>query len=172
MPLMSMREYARHRGCYLNSVQAAVKSGRITLTQGKIDSDAADRAWVRNTNPSLVTRGAGATGSRQAIAQAMSPDRNPDSGSGPDYSKARAVKEHYAARIAKLEFEERSGKLIDKAEAKSKTFEMFRKFRDRMTAIPDRCSALLAAEADQFEVHRILTEEIDTALRDFADGDG
>lgn len=172
MSMMSMREYARHRGCYLNSVQAAVKSGRIVLVAGKVDSEVADRDWVRNTNPSLVTRGAGAAGNRQASFSSVAPERNPESGSGPDYSKARAVKEHYAARIAKIDFEERSGKLIDKVEAKSKTFEMFRKFRDRMTAIPDRCSALLAAEEDQFEVHRILTEEIDTALRDFADGDG
>jgi hypothetical protein len=43
---VSMRAYARHRGCALFSVQKACRSGRIPmLIDGSIEVDAADRAW-------------------------------------------------------------------------------------------------------------------------------
>ena len=51
MILMSRREYARHRGCAVSSVQEAVNSGRITLTNGKINPHTADEEWEDNTNP-------------------------------------------------------------------------------------------------------------------------
>ena len=51
MILMSRREYARHRGCAVSSVQEAVNTGRITLTNGKINPHTADEEWEDNTNP-------------------------------------------------------------------------------------------------------------------------
>lgn len=51
MPQMSLREYARHRGCALSAVQKAIAKGRITrLENGKVDAAAADQQWAANTN--------------------------------------------------------------------------------------------------------------------------
>lgn len=48
--LMTITEYARHRGVYLQAVQYAVKAGRIKRdVDGKINSDQADADWQRNT---------------------------------------------------------------------------------------------------------------------------
>jgi hypothetical protein len=60
MPLMSLRQYARHRGVSLAAVQKAIATGRIGIAkeerQGKnilkfVNSIDADVAWNNNTDP-------------------------------------------------------------------------------------------------------------------------
>ena len=166
---VSLRAYSRHRGVSLRAVQKAIQSGRITTTaEGKIDIAAADARWDRNTAPrpsSLPLPSA-----RQQhpdLSEAIKTDTAVPPGL--DYSRARAVRENYMARLAKIEFEERSGKLISRDEVKVAAFNRFRVFRDRMLNIPDRVAAVLAAEHDSRSVHDILSAEIRKALEEFAD---
>src|ERR1035438_4935976 len=50
MPIMSLRQYARHRGVGLSAVQKAISSKRVsTLKDGRVDSETADAEWKRNT---------------------------------------------------------------------------------------------------------------------------
>src|SRR5579864_2789331 len=160
MAIMSMRQYARHRGVALSAVQKAIKSKRIEkLADGRIDSDAADAGWKRNTK-------------QYAPAVTSHPEPVEDEGSAfgaSQYTKARAVREHYQARLAKIDFEERVGKLVSKDEVQVAAFNKFRQFRDHILNIPDRVAAMLAAEADTAKCHEILTTEIRRALNDFAD---
>ena len=86
------------------------------------------------------------------------------------YTKARAVREHYQARLAKIEYEERVGKLVSRDEIQVAAFNKFRQFRDQLLNIPERVTAMLAAESEPAKVHAILSEEIRRALNDFADG--
>ena len=88
---------------------------------------------------------------------------------GLDYSRARTVSETYRARLHKLEYEERSGKLISRDEVEVAAFNRFRMFRDRMLNIPDRVAAVVAAESDAGNVHQTLSSEIRNALEEFAD---
>ena len=148
---MSLRAYARHRGCTLKAVQKAIDSGRIsTRDDGQIDSEAADKEWARNTR-----------------TNAMSDDE--DGFGTSQYTRARAVREHYQARLAKLEFEERVGTLISKDEVQIATFNVFRQYRDHMLNLPDRIAAMLAAETEAAKCYEILATEIRKALNDFAD---
>ncbi len=87
-----------------------------------------------------------------------------------DYARARAIRENYLARLAKIEYEERSAKLVSRDEVQIEAFNRFRTFRDGMLNIPDRVAAMLAAESDPAKVHEILTTEIRKALLEFADG--
>ena len=80
------------------------------------------------------------------------------------------MRENYLARLAKIEFEERSGKLVSRDEVQVAAFNKFRTFRDGMLNIPDRVAAVLAAESDPARVHEILATEIRKALLEFADG--
>lgn len=59
MPLMTLREYARHRGCSLSAVQTALNDRRISIAKtephGKrvwkyVDSQQADRDWQSKTS--------------------------------------------------------------------------------------------------------------------------
>jgi hypothetical protein len=88
--------------------------------------------------------------------------------SGVDYSRARAVRENYLARLAKIDYEERTGRLVSKDEIQVAAFNRFRQFRDQMLNIPDRLAATLAAETDPGKVYEILASEIRKALNEFA----
>jgi hypothetical protein len=156
MPVMSQRAYARHRGMAYSTVQKAIASGRISTTaKGLIDSDVADEEWRRNTK----TRATAAT----------EKEDDPDVFGAAQYNKARAVREHYQARLAKLEFEQKVGSLVSRDEVKIAAFNTLRQFRDAMLNIPDRLGALLAAETDSARCYEILATEIRKALNDFAD---
>jgi pyruvate/2-oxoglutarate dehydrogenase complex dihydrolipoamide acyltransferase (E2) component len=156
MPLLSLRAYAKHRGVSLAAVQKAIHSGRITPnTDGLIDSDRADAEWNAKTRP----------GQQQAKAAAAVPrDPSEAPAAGLDYFRARAIRESYLARLAKIEFEERIAKVVDRDEVQVAAFTRGRVVRDNMLNIADRVAATLAAESDVDRVHRILSDEIRTAL--------
>ena len=178
MAIMGLREYARHRGSALSTVQKAIRSGRIPkLADGRIDSDAADAAWKQNTTTYAppVTRRA---------------DHEEDDGAvfgANQYTKARAVREHYQARLAKIEYEEKVASLVSKDEVKIAQFNIDRQRRDAMLNIADRTCAAIAAEVkdiliaagippekadalDMSRIHEIMMVEIRKGLNDYADG--
>ncbi len=140
---ISIRAYAKHRGVSHTAVEKAIAAGRITmLPDGSIDAATADADWERNT-------------------------RYPVSGTS-QYGQARTVHEHYRARLAKLDYEERIGQLVRADEVREVAFHTSRRFRDAMLNIPDRIAAELAAETDAAKVHQILAGEIRNALGEFA----
>jgi hypothetical protein len=163
MAIMSLRQYAKHRGVALSAVQKAIKSQRIaTLPDGRIDSDAADAGWKRNTRTYV-----------SAVTRRPEPEEDEVSPFGASqYTKARAVREHYQARLAKIEYEERTGKLVSKDEVQVAAFNKFRQFRDHMLNIPDRVAAMVAAESDAAKCYEILAVEIRRSLNEFSDSNG
>ena len=185
---MSLRAYARHRGVSLRAVQKALKSGRISAREdGRLDADIADTNWARNTapRPQAPVRPASKLAATKLAAPTAAPERAhhhsdthpaarqpvepPRLESGLEYSKARAVRESYLARLAKIDFEERTEKLVSRDEMQVAAFNRYRTFRDGMLNIPDRLAAVLAAEADPRQVHELLSTEIRKALTEFSD---
>jgi hypothetical protein len=164
MAMMSLRAYSRHRDCALSAVQKAIKTGRITVQpDGKIDAAQADIQWARNTEkhaPPVTQRGQQDDDDGGAMAGSFG---------GSQYTKARAVREHYQARLTKIEFEERVGKLVSKDEVEVAAFNKFRQFRDHMLNIPDRIAAMVAAESEAARCYEIIAIEIRKALNEFAD---
>ena len=53
--LMSIKEYAAHRGVSEGAVRRAIRERRISLIEGGIHPDAADAEWTRNTRPKRAT---------------------------------------------------------------------------------------------------------------------
>ena len=159
---MSLRAYAKHRGVSLSAVQKAIRAGRVSKTpDGKIDPVKADAEWKRNTTPPI----------RQTIRSAppITTDTSGPTASPAIFAVARGVREQYLARLTKIEYEERVGKLISSDEVRVAAFNRFRVFRDAMLNMPDRIGAVLAAESDPAKVHSILASEIRNALNEFAD---
>src|SRR5687768_18016976 len=132
MALVSIRAYARHRGISHTAVQKAIKQGRIQQAgDGRVDLEQADRDWGRNTSE---------VNAPKPTAKASEPS------GGPTYSQSRAVRELYLARLAKIEFEERSCKLVSRDEVTVVAFTKARTVRDNLLNVPDRLAAMLAAE--------------------------
>lgn len=90
----------------------------------------------------------------------------------PDYQTSRAIREAYAARLAKLEFEERTGKLLNADEVQVKHFTLARRLRDRIQQIPRRVAprivAAVVAQPDQRMVEDLLMEAIREALEELS----
>lgn len=174
MPIVSLRKYGSMRGVTGEAVRKAIKTGRLVNAvrynergQPCIDVDVADREWVKNTD-----------GEKQ---QHLSPDHrlsafaqpvtvNPEDesalldGDTLPINVSRAIRESYEARMAKLKFEEASGKLIDAEQVKLEQFTAGRQIRDAIMAVPDRISAKLASITDPHAVHRELHAELVAAL--------
>ena len=168
---LSLRAYARHRGVALSAVQKAIATGRIhPEPDGSIDPIKADAQWDRHTRTAQPTTPKAST-SRASAPPPQSPQTSDDT-RGVDYHKARAVRETYSARLAKLEFEERTGKLISKDEVDIKYFQLARQLRDRMQQIPRKVApeivALVVADPDVRGVTDILDVAIREALEDLA----
>ena len=87
------------------------------------------------------------------------------------YARARAAREVAQAQLVRLELEEKRGTLVRADEVRLGAFNMARKARDQLIALPERVSALLAATGDALEVQRILEEEIERICQEIADAE-
>ena len=85
------------------------------------------------------------------------------------YAKGARWREHYQARLAKIECEERVATLVPKDKVQVAAFNKSRQFRDHILNIPDRVAAMVAAETD---AAKCLATEIRRALYKFADSNG
>ena len=117
----------------MSTIQKAIGTGCVsTLPTGQIDSDVADEEWSRNTQthaPAVDRRG-------QA-------DKDGEVFGASQYTKARDVREHYQARLAKIEHEEPVAKLAPGDEVQVAAYNKFQQFRDAMLELPTvstRCS--------------------------------
>jgi hypothetical protein len=139
---ISRRAYARYRGVSDMAVRKAIKSGRIVAeSDGSIDPNKADTDWERNSRPT----------SKEVAS---------------DYYASRAERESYLAAMAKLDLEEREGKLLDAEEVGKEAFSLARRVRDRLMLIPHRLGARMAMEADAMTAEQIIETELRKALEE------
>jgi hypothetical protein len=166
---LSIRAYARQRGVSDTAVHKAIKSGRITPEpDGTINPVKANAAWNRNSDPAQQ-RKQQPSPTPKARPQPIQPAAqipSPPKAAGPDFQTSRAVKETYAAKMAMLDFEERTKGLISTDEVRVSAFNLARRVRDRLQLIPHRLAAVLAAEMIAEEVEKILETEIRKALEE------
>lgn len=156
MASLSIRAYAKHRGVSDAAVRRAIDDKRITLLpDGQIDPEIADKEWDENTDKRFQPK------------PAASPV--PESGTGISLQKSRANKELFEALLKKLEYEEKSGKLVDRAKVEMEAFAAARVARDRLLLIPDRVAPIIIGETDMFEIKRVLREEIIRSLQNLTD---
>ena len=162
---VSLRAYARLRGCSLTAVQKAIASKRITtLSDGTIDPERANQDWAKNTfaGQTIHRVAAGAPKERaQQIPEAPTASGDPVA----QYLRARAVKTSFEARSAQLEYEERASKLIPAVRASEYAATFSAIIKDALMAMPDRLAPMLAAVDDEKVIHRLLLADVSALLR-------
>jgi hypothetical protein len=144
--LLSQSDYARARGVTKQAIGKAVKGGKILLHDGKIDPREADQSWAGGLQPAEIA-----------------------SCGLPLPHQSRAVRQAYQAKLAKLEFEERSGKLVDVEEMERAWADAGQTFRDGLLSIPERLAPVLAALSDTRQVRDQLKQEIRNVLENLPD---
>jgi hypothetical protein len=160
--LITQAEYARRRGCTEGAVRRAVRDGRISLINGKIDPVAADAQWARNTRVRAGSRatddvnlsGSGGTGGTAAG------DNDDDEDSATGYWKSRARRERAEAELAELKLAELQGQLVRADDWAAALAKRAAAFREGLLQIPARLAAQLAAETDQARIHGLLEDEL------------
>lgn len=155
--VVTAAEYARRRGITQEAVRRAIQNGRlvesiVTNERGRqrIIPSLADAEWDKNTQHH-----------RRSQPEVQVEDDLLDI---PNFNESRAKREAYQAELARLEYEEKQGTLVNAEAVKKEAFRTARLVRDAMLNIPDRIAAELAAETDAFAAHKRLTDEIRTAL--------
>ena len=91
-------------------------------------------------------------------------------GDSPDMVSAKAKEAHYRAELRRLEYEERSGKLIDADKAKATYFAKARARRDLVLAVAADICDELAHMTDAHQVRERLTDALSAALEGPSDG--
>lgn len=155
------------------AVSKAASKGRITLVGGKVDPITADRDWKRNTDPAQQRNGGSETGNGGSKPRQSGDDAGPatppaPAGAGANYIVARGMRETFMARLAGLEYDVKRGQLIKADEVRVSWFNKTRKARDMILGVPDRIAPMLAGETNEFEVHRILSEELRRVCNELA----
>lgn len=181
--LVPLREFGRMIGVSGEAVRKAVDSGRIPreamgeikLSTGKVrpaikNVELAISSWGANTNANHAgQRGkvradkAAEPEQREAKESPLAAVAGPASASG--FAKAKAVRETFQAKLAQLEFEERSGKLISTEKVRIAQFTQGQLIREAVLNIPDRIAAQLAAELGREVSAHVVRTVMDTELR-------
>ena len=166
---VTISEFARIRGVSHEAVRKAVKVGRLSKSvvfgktgKPRLMPDLAEQEWTANTDSAQQRVPATAPPRPE-------PDPEPAAKDEPrtaTFQQARTLREAYMARLAKLEFDEKSGLLVKAEAVKNEAFKTARIVRDGLLNIPDRIAAELANETNHFKVHQRLTQEIRRALAD------
>lgn len=173
---MGYREYARHRGCTLYAVQKAIADKRIQTEvdadgKARIDSEAADSAWWRNTDPAkqsvMYTAPENGAKSRPAAADKEDADEPAAEDSTAEYRAARAEREQLRVRRERMQLEIEEGSLVSLADARQLVFTAFRTLRDGVLNVPTRIKHQLAADTDADRCEQMLEMELQAVLSAF-----
>lgn len=163
---MNLLQYAEDRKVEYTQLSKWAGQGRFTSDalrkEGRrwmvADAQELDRQVAAAKAPDR-----GGRGGAPAIDQALVQQQN-QAAAIPSFAQSRAIREAYAARLTRLEYDQRSGRLVDKAELKMKLAKLHMAVRDSLRTIPDRVAPIVAAETDQAKIHAMLLKEIGQAL--------
>lgn len=191
--LISIREAARRLGVSDTAVHKAIKAGRVVVAS-KTESgrplmawEDTERRWLANSDVSKRShvggRGSAVRAKDAPRVNLPTSDRmdeadpagdiggdGPKSGRGPGYAQARAAREVYLAKLAKLDYEQKVGKLIDADEAKLVWFRHITSAKTRIMGIPAACKSRYSDLP--LAVVAIIDQVCREALEDLASGNG
>jgi len=192
---LGLRAYARHRkerglpGQSHGAVRKAIDREALVRAvsydaknRALIDPAIADEEWSERTDPVQQrepdqARGRFSDGEDAAEQGALFPDarvpldRDPPGkpSVGPSLKQSQAVRVAFQARLAQLDYEERSGRLCQLEVVKVEAFRLGRVVRDKILNVADRLCAQMAAESDTHVCRELLLRELNVALQELVE---
>jgi hypothetical protein len=163
---MNLLDYAKDRGVEYTQLSKWAGQGRFSsdaLRKEKRNWVVADPQELDRQVAAAKSPDRGGRGGAPAIDQALAQQQN-QAAAIPSFAQSRAIREAYAARLTRLEYDQRSARLVDKNELKMRLVKLHMGVRDALRTIPDRVAPIVAAENDQAKIHAMLLKEIGQAL--------
>jgi hypothetical protein len=147
--LMSMAEYARHRGCNPSHISRLAAAGVLILR-----STPGGRQLVEFARSDRILD--------DVPDVSEEPPRPEVAGQHPrtGYAEAKLILMIYTAKLARLDFESKEGRLIDADAVKRRIAGHVDLIRDGLAALADRLSGPIALETDSKRVHALMTSEL------------
>ncbi len=175
---MNQSEYAKHRGVSQQCISKYIEREQLKWSVTKkgrayeIDPDKADRELEETLDPinrpkSKPKKGAKTTKLSPAVMEGKAREGGT---AGMTYSTARTLSEQYRAALRKLEYDEKSGKLILASKVARDADSVGRLIKERLTAIPIRIAPLVAVKSDPFECEQVIKKEINQILEELSKG--
>lgn len=143
MAWVKAAEFAAQLGVTSQAVRKAISEGRLrenVRRDGRnwlIDDRAAAAEWDRNT-ASQLQRGKMAERRQAAEAAAATPAASAMRGGIPSQAQAMAARTAYQAKLLELDFKQRQGELVSKADVERVWFEEGRRVRDAIRRTPQQ----------------------------------
>ncbi|GJQ60250.1 MAG: HTH domain-containing protein [Candidatus Scalindua sp. AMX11] len=156
--LISQKKFAEMLGVSRTAIWQHIQKGNITLTNGKIDPERAKEELASNID---LTHGRSKVLIASKDIEIEQDQRQYDT---IRFRDAKAKREHYRAKLAELEYNEKAGIFVIAKEVRDANETLYRVFRDRFLNIPSRISGQLATETEQQKVHYLLDNEIKKAI--------
>ncbi len=148
---MTQAEYARHRGKSRQYISRLAKAGVLVLRGGKVDVAASDA--VLDDRPEPVSE-------RVAAAQAeVAP-------AGTTFAQAKTADMVFKAKLRKMEFDLRTGKLVEAEIVKQRWSTILRLIVDRILAWPNRLAPEVAALTEERQVREAILREARVLIND------
>lgn len=180
MSVLSKSDFARKIDRSHQYVSSLIKKGLIVLTKqdGRemVEVEASMAKIAANADPAnnpavTMPRADGRTKASvgMTIRQNGIPNTETDgsqSSTTMQYQKSRAVKESYAARLRKVEFEEKMGTIVHKEGIEKASFGVARVLREKLKAVPNRLAPKVTVVTDQRENFIILQEEMESVIKE------
>jgi len=161
--LMSFVEYSRHRKCHLKTVQQATEAARIGVVmrngRAMIDPVQADEQWQRNTDQAYAK-----------MQNGKHTELQPRTPGVPSFHDARAIEKDFNAKIAKLNYEEKVGSLINAEAVEKRIAQLAIMTRDKLMIFPSKVAFELASESNPNKIQIMLEKEVVKALKDLTRG--
>ncbi len=141
--LMSQAEYARHRKVNRSYITRLKQAGVLVMHGGKIDVRATDTVLDDKPVDDVEPPAAQPPVPPAAPSSRPAADSLPQAG-GASFGQARTIEMVFRAKLRRLEFETKQGRLIE-ADAVRKTIaDAVRTMRDGILGLPDRLATVLA----------------------------
>lgn len=189
-PHVTQREFAKLAGCDEKQVRRAVASGKLKPdADGRLDPALVSSGWRRPIRSSKVVADSAdisKVSAKSVRSENVRTDPIVDEGDSPteaaakivmamgaehDLAEAIRIKENFNALLKQLEFEQKSGSLIDLTIARTVLFDAARAARDSWMNWPMRVGPKIAAdlglEADR--VTEVLMEHVHAQIADLGE---
>jgi len=168
MTTVSQSEFAAILGKNKSYVTRLKQADRLVLTpDGLVDVEASQARIAATAHPSYAKTSQNAPQGDEG-RRVVSTHQDQIERAAMSLQAARAVKENYAARMAKLMFERESGKLVDADEVRMFAADLGATFRCALEILPDRIAAELVPLNDVDAIRAVLVEAIEQILGDLA----
>lgn len=181
---MNQAQYAKHLGISQQRVakmlqQGIISSGVVKFKRGtktgyKIDPKKADVDYEKNRDhhnrPAPKKKKAAKAKKPKPTPQEKKDTARQAGTGGISYANARSLNEQYKAALKKLEYEEKTSKLINTDAVKRDAARAARIVKELVTSWPGRTAPIITPLTDVFEVEQALKRECDLLLTEISKG--